>query len=219
MKEISKKGRRIKYTEEFAREIIKEYLDEYKTVKNINYNHIYEFTIDKRNEKKISEIPEISYWRKVGRTGREIVDEYNKILLEASKDTDLDIEHLNLLTLIEGKFISSQYYNIVKDYTEKKIDYIKKITRNHINLEDEIEKLKAEREELYKRNLETEKLLINVYHYILNNRQIENKNLFNNAYNKIFEDPTVFTEEFMLEQERNTKDNTIRSIFEFKLKK
>lgn len=219
MKEISKKGRRIKYTEEFAREIIKEYLDEYKTVKNINYNHIYEFTIDKRNEKKISEIPEISYWRKVGRTGREIVDEYNKILLEASKDTDLDIEHLNLLTLIEGKFISSQYYNIVKDYTEKKIDYIKKITRNHINLEDEIEKLKAEREELYKRNLETEKLLINVYHYILNNRQIENKNLFKNAYNKIFEDPTVFTEEFMLEQERNTKDNTIRSIFEFKLKK
>lgn len=219
MKEISKKGRRIKYTEEFAREIIKEYLDEYKTVKNINYNHIYEFTIDKRNEKKISEIPEISYWRKVGRTGREIVDEYNKILLEASKDTDLDIEHLNLLTLIEGKFISSQYYNIVKDYTEKKIDYIKKITSNHINLEDEIEKLKAEREELYKRNLETEKLLINVYHYILNNRQIENKNLFKNAYNKIFEDPTVFTEEFMLEQERNTKDNTIRSIFEFKLKK
>lgn len=219
MKEISKKGRRIKYTEEFAREIIKEYLDEYKTVKNINYNHIYEFTIDKRNEKKISEIPEISYWRKVGRTGREIVDEYNKILLEASKDTDLDIEHLNLLTLIEGKFISSQYYNIVKDYTEKKIDYIKKITSNHINLEDEIEKLKAEREELYKRNLETEKLLINVYHYILNNRQIENKNLFKNAYNKIFEDPTVFTEQFMLEQERNTKDNTIRSIFEFKLKK
>lgn len=219
MKEISKKGRRIKYTEEFAREIIKEYLDEYKTVKNINYNHIYEFTIDKRNEKKISEIPEISYWRKVGRTGREIVDEYNKILLEASKDTDLDIEHLNLLTLIEGKFISSQYHNIVKDYTEKKLDYIKKITRNHINLEDEIEKLKAEREELYKRNLETEKLLINVYHYILNNRQIENKNLFKNAYNKIFEDPTVFTEEFMLEQERNTKDNTIRSIFEFKLKK
>lgn len=219
MKEISKKGRRIKYTEEFAREIIKEYLDEYKTVKNINYNHIYEFTIDKRNEKKISEIPEISYWRKVGRTGREIVDEYNKILLEASKDTDLDIEHLNLLTLIEGKFISSQYHNIVKDYTEKKLDYIKKITRNHINLEDEIEKLKAEREELYKRNLETEKLLINVYHYILNNRQIENKNLFKNAYNKIFEDPTVFTEQFMLEQERNTKDNTIRSIFEFKLKK
>jgi len=214
---INKKGRKQKYPESFAENILTRYAENHQYIKKLHYKTIFEYTLNLKSEKILSEIPEISYWRKENRTGGKLIKQFNENILNSNEEIDSELETINFLKLFKNNLDKPKDFILLEKFLNKKNKEINNLKHGKDSLEVELKSLRNQIHKYNEQNEHLEELLINVYHYLIKEHQTKAIPLFEDSFNQIFSDPLNYTQLNDNETTTNKKSNVIRKLFESKL--
>lgn len=229
MKIMNNKGRPKKYDftveeKEFLVKFIRTYDENYNPYSTIKYKHIWEYTLQQYDENTFPYKTSYDFWKRKGRTGRELVDSINSVskefLAPASRD---NIDLIRIQKLIEdygGKNKQILWDNLepVQNQTEQYIERINKINDKYSQLLTEIDEQNKIIEELSTKNKELQDLTFALFTYSNKNNELENlinmeqskSEIINLALSETFINPKGFIDELVsrLDIQKPDKQNT-----------
>ncbi|RST76213.1 hypothetical protein D4T97_005385 [Siminovitchia acidinfaciens] len=213
---MTKKGRKPILTENEAKEIVNNYVLKHGVSKEIKYIDLHNYCIELYQNKEISKLPSESFWRKMDRTGRKLIDEVNSALSHKLERNEKKYELQNLLNLIENKITNKELKTILFKELESKQNKIEQLEKELNIKEESILSLKKSHENLQTLNKQQQELISQVFHYFLNKSSHGNLIFFDSALKSIFSNPLDYLSVF---KEKEIHQNNIADFFKNRLKK